>query len=378
MKTIGIDGRFYGEAGPGRYVKNIVTFLEKVDKDNKYIVFLRPKGMEEYKPENPNFTKQLADYKWYSWGEQIGFLVRLVSNKLDLFYVPHFNFPVLYPGKLVTAIPDLIMHTYSTEKGTTLPKPYFRFKKFVYKLVVRLAVKRSYKVIVPSFDVLNDFLKVFPQYPRNKYIVAVEGVDPAFLNQEYSEESVNTKVEGKYLLYISSMYEHKNVPRLVNAFKILRDKYKLDLKLVLAGKKDKYSLAVEDLVNSLGLQGYVLIPGNKAPVSDNESKYYRQNALLYVFPSLKEGFSLTPLEAQSFGLPCIISDIPVHREIYKDTVAYFDPENEEDIAAKIAALLANEQLQKELIEKGLSHYKKFDWTKTAEITKSVFDNALKN
>jgi len=376
MKTIGIDGRFYGEAGPGRYVKNIIESLEKVDTKNKYIVFLRPKGMELYVPSNPNFSKKLADYKWYSWGEQLGFLIKIITSKLDLLYVPHFNFPVLYFGQLVTAIPDLIMHTFSTEKGTTLPKSYFRFKKFIYTIVVSLAVRRSYKVIVPSFDVRNDFEKAFPKTPVDKYVVAVEGVDPVFLDQTVDETQVNLHPEEPYLLYISSMYEHKNVPRLVQAFKIIKENYPSSLKLYLIGKKDKYSLAVEELVKSMGLQKDILLPGNTKPVTDIETKYFRKHALLYVFPSLKEGFSLTPIEAQSFELPCIISDIPVHREIYQDTVAYFNPENVEDMAVKILSLLNNEEQRAELIEKGKYHYKKFNWINTAEITKNVFEAAL--
>jgi hypothetical protein len=44
MKTIGIDARFYGEAGPGRYTKAIIEHLEKIDKTNKYYIFLRKRG----------------------------------------------------------------------------------------------------------------------------------------------------------------------------------------------------------------------------------------------------------------------------------------------------------------------------------------------
>ncbi|EKD95460.1 MAG: hypothetical protein ACD_24C00483G0001, partial [uncultured bacterium] len=85
---------------------------------------------------------------------------------------------MLYPGKLVTAIPDIIMHSFSTERGTTLPKFYFRFKKWVYKIVVYWAVKRSFKVIVPSQDVKADFIKAYPTVSPDKFVVAYEGVDP--------------------------------------------------------------------------------------------------------------------------------------------------------------------------------------------------------
>lgn len=374
MKTIGIDARFYGEAGPGRYVKNILSGLEKADSTNKYIVFMRTKGFDQYNPVNSKFIKVLADYKWYTWGEQVGFLIKLLSYKLDLFYVPHFNFPILYPGKLVTAIPDLIMHTFSTERGTTLPRPYFKFKKLMYRFVVLAAVIRSIKIIVPSVDVLNDFLRVFTFTKKSKYIVATEGVDPLFLATANSNKTYTNLHERPYLLYISSMYEHKNVPRFLKAFKLLRDKYSQDVDLILIGKKDKYSLDIEQQVSNLNLQEFVFIPGNKAPVSDEETIAYRKFATLYVFPSLKEGFSLTPMEAQCLGLPCVISNIPVHKEIYEDSVSYFDPEDPEDIAAQINEVLQNENLRNLLIEKGYQQYKKYSWDLTAKLTLDTFNS----
>ena len=95
VKVIGIDARFYGEAGPGRYVKNIIKHLEKIDHNNKYKIFLRKKAFSLYTPTNPNFEKVLADFTWYSFEEQFVFLKVLLKAKLNLLYIPHFNIPVL-------------------------------------------------------------------------------------------------------------------------------------------------------------------------------------------------------------------------------------------------------------------------------------------
>ena len=97
------------------------------------------------------------------------------------------------------------------------------------------------------------------------------------------------------------------------------------------------------------------------------------NTCLYVFPSFKEGLSLTPLEAQAVGLPCVISDIPCHKEVFEDSVIYFDPNSKEDMAQKIADVLVDVALQKRLIELGYAQVKKFDWLQTAKLTLEVFD-----
>lgn len=380
LMRIGIDARFYGDAGPGRYAKSIVEHLEAADKTNEYFIYLRPKGFKAYIPSNPNFKKIPADYKCYSWDEQIRFLFLLLKGKLDLFYVPHFNIPVLYPGKLVTAIPDIIMHTYSTEKGTTLFMPYFLFKKFVYKFVVWWAVIRSKKVIVPSKDVINDFNKVYPSVDVDKYVLAYEGFDPTFGKVEAGHTDVLIKygIKKPYLLYISSMYEHKNVHRLIDAFKILTTKFNYIGQLVLVGKVDKYSQEIHERIKGEGLSDRVILPGMLTYVTDEETVALRKNADAYVFPSLKEGFSLTPLEAQFFKLPCVISDIPCHKEIYRDSVEYFDPLNVNEMAEKIHHVLEDAALRESLKKKGIENIDNYSWESAAQITLKVFNDALKN
>ena len=381
MKIIGIDARFYGKAGPGRYTKNIIKHLEKVDGDNKYFVILRKDNYDDYIPSNPNFEKVLADYPWYSWQEQIPFLFKVLSLKLDLYYVPHFNIPVLYPKKIVTAIPDLIMHTFSTEKGTTLWKPYFKFKKFVYKLVFRWSVVRSFRVIVPTDEVFRDFKSVYPSIPDEKFVVATEGIDPDLTSVkiENTEEVLEKYgIKKPFLLYLSSMYEHKNVPRLLEAFKILLEKKYFDGQLVLIGKKDKFSEGILELIGDMKLGDRVLMPGMDTFVPDEDTVALRKEAEVYVFPALKEGFSLTPLEAQFYGLPCVISDIPCHKEVYGDSVLYFDPYNVEDIVEKIRQMLEDSDLRGSFIKKGYERIKIYSWSNTAEKTLEVFKQALGN
>jgi len=274
------------------------------------------------------------------------------------------------------------MHRFSTEKGTTLWVPYFRFKKFVYKFVVLWAVLRTYKNICPSNDVKEDFIREYSFINKDKFIVSYEGIDPDLLDNPSDKKAKDTLnkygVKSPYLLYVSSMYEHKNVIRLVEAFRILVDKYGYNGNLVLVGKGDKFSERVNERVEELNLQDKVYIPGLKNFIADDEVTAFRKGSSIYVFPSLKEGFSLTPLEAQYYSIPCVISNIPCHKEIYGDSVEYFDPKNVESIATAINKTLKDKKLQNELIKKGKENIKRYDWMNTARDTLDVFNEILNN
>jgi glycosyltransferase involved in cell wall biosynthesis len=115
------------------------------------------------------------------------------------------------------------------------------------------------------------------------------------------------------------------------------------------------------------------MPGLKNYITDEEVVALRKAARLYVFPSLKEGFSLTPLEAQAIGLPCLISDIPCHREIYGDSVAYFDPNNVGDMVNSINKIL---EKPNNLIDKGYLNSSKYNWYNTGVQTCSIIKQAV--
>lgn len=383
---IGIDARFYGEAGPGRYVKAIIQHLEMIDDKNEYVIFSNKLGFEEYTPKNKNFKKKLANYSWYSFDEQTRYLAAILKAKLDLYYVPHFNFPILYPKKLVTAIPDMIMHTYTSEKGTTLPVWYFRLKRFVYRFVFWWTVFRSYKVIVPSDSVLKDFVTHIKYISKEKYVRAYEGVDPDLLKPVDNPEKVLEKygVKQPYLLHVSSMYEHKNIEGLLEMYKILEDKYGFNGQFVFVCKKDKFSERVYKDIVEKGLEDKIIIPAfvkevpekQKIVVTDEELTAFRMKASAYVFASFSEGFSLTTLEGMAHGLPAAISNIPVHKEIHEDAVLYFDPKNPEDMAEKVNIILTDDGVREDLKRKGNALLEKYSWVKTAKITLDVFEEAL--
>lgn len=382
---IGIDARLYHSAGPGRYTRNLISELEKIDKENDYIIFVTKSGSESYKPKNPRFKKWIADYKIYSVEEQTVFLKDLIQARLDLLHVPHFNIPILYPRKIVVTIHDLIMHKFAGKKATTLPTPSYYVKNIAYKLVTIFATRKASKIIVPSETVKKDILDFYKGLDAKKIVVTYEGVDETLLKlspvdtKSSSVRLEEMKIVNRYLLYVGSSYVHKNLNALLIAYRDFLSRYGKTVHLVIAGKIDNFSQRLAGFAHALQLDGKVIFPARYSEseyVKEEDLAILYKNATAYVFPSLSEGFSITPLEAQAFGVPVILSDIPTHKEIFGDSALYFNPSSVIEMSEAFSKMMSDDVLRSDLIKKGAENVKKYSWRSMAEKTLHAYEESV--
>lgn len=373
IMRIGIDARFFGSLGKGlgRYTQKLIEHLEKIDTENRYYVFLRRENFEEYQPANPNFEKVLADYQWYSFAEQFGFPLLLRKHKLDLMHFPHFNVPIFYFGRFVITIHDLILLHFPTLRATTLYPLWYWVKFRAYKLAIFSAILRGEKVITVSEFTKKDILSEYP-IAEHKVAVTYEACEDLPADGPVSTERILTKygIIKPYLLYVGNAYPHKNLERLLTAFKaLLRDKKELNL--VLVGKEDYFYARLKEFVAREKIEN-VRFPGF---VTDEELDVVYGDALTYVFPSLYEGFGLPPLEAMSRGIPVVSSRSACMPEILGDSAYFMDGESEEDICKALARVVADEAVRKELIVKGCIQVQKYSWSGMAKQTLEIYQAA---
>jgi len=92
----------------------------------------------------------------------------------------------------------------------------------------------------------------------------------------------------------------------------------------------------------------------------------------FVWPSLHEGFGLPPLEAMACGTPVLTSNSASLPEVVGDAALMADPENTQDIADQMRALVTDDALRRTLREKGLRRVREFTWQRTAERTAEVY------
>ena len=157
-----IDARLYGleNAGLGRYTMNLVEELSKIDPKNEYVLLLRRKYFDSLTLP-ANWKKVLADVKHYSLAEQFKLSTLIKKENPDLTHFVHFNMPVIFKGKFIVTIHDMLMHKFAGLSATTLPAPLYFFKQLIYRFVFRKAILDSQKIIVPSDAVKKEILDYY-------------------------------------------------------------------------------------------------------------------------------------------------------------------------------------------------------------------------
>jgi glycosyltransferase involved in cell wall biosynthesis len=246
----------------------------------------------------------------------------------------------------------------------------------MYKLTISSAVRKGKKIIVPSMNTKKDLQRIL-KVKSNKISIIHDGIVFPLSEARLSKVDLEKELEIKnpYILYVGRFAPHKNLPRLLEAFHLLKNKYNINHQLVLVGSKDKDYLSLKQKVAQLSLKDAVVFTGFLKDENLFE-RLYREASLL-ILPSLYEGFGLPVLEAMSRGVPVACSNTFSLLEIAGNAAQFFKPENPKDIADSIYKVLTDNILKEGLINKGLKQYKKFSWAKTARKTLSVYKDVIK-
>jgi glycosyltransferase involved in cell wall biosynthesis len=374
---IGIDARLWNETGVGRYIRNLVWNLQEIDNINTYVLFVKkgirntPRGTgQELGIRNKNWKVVETDIRWHTLKEQIEFSNVLESEHLDLVHFPYFSIPIRYNRPFVITIHDLIIHHYPTGKASTLPSPLYYAKLFGYKYVIKKAAQKAQKVITVSNATKEEIVKHL-HVPKDKVVVTYEGVETSSNPQkEIATPFDRLRARNdEYFLYVGNAYPHKNLERLIDAFKLIVNEFP-EVKLVLVGKDDYFYRHLREKVKATGIEKFVIFAGF---VSEEELQNYYHYAIATIVPSLMEGFGLPGLEAMKAGSLVLSSDIPSLREIYQGAALYFDPLAVDSLHATIREVLTEKEIYHSYIAEGKKRVNFFSWKKMAEQTLKIYE-----
>ena len=168
----------------------------------------------------------------------------------------------------------------------------------------------------------------------------------------------------KLVLSVGAVQRRKNIARLVKAFELLPDNWRL----ALAGAPNGFG-APEELraVEESPARSRIDVLGY---VSSTQLDALYRRASIFAFPSLDEGFGMPILDAMAHGVPVMTSNCSAMPEVAGDAALLVDPLN---IGDALLSLATNESLRENLIRRGLERIKQFTWDSAVEKTWAVYD-----
>lgn len=366
---IGIDLQVLGQrpwTGVGKYVHHLSEALKGLKTQHEFIFF----------PPSPRGIPLLTNHFLRARQMQ--------QAKLDVLHGPANVLPLFFSvrtTRCVVTVHDLAIYKY--------PEWFPSGQWFSTKVVVPRSIKKADAIIVPSEATKRDLVELF-RIGENKIHVIAHGVEERFFKISNQFPNIN---DQKYILFVGTVEERKNVGRLIEAYRGLAEDIRAEYKLVIAGshpRNSRYEIRDTDI----RFLDYV---------SDEDLPSLYQNAALFVYPSLYEGFGLPVLEAMAAGVPVVTSKDSAMAGFAGSDAILVDPCSVEEIQDAMQQMLGplsgpltpadygralslkgrgvkgdyalwrDEAYSSQISTAGIDFARKFNWEKTARETLRVYE-----
>ncbi len=361
---IGVDARPLSipATGIGRYCRELLTRL--FDSPHEWFLYTdRP--LVEPLPEAANVTIRHGNMHrrlLSTFYAQAVFPGWARKDQLDLFWSPRHHLPIGLPAdmKKVVTIHDLVWMEY--------PETMTRFGSILERALMPRSIRVSDQIICPSSSTARDVAARFKVPSARLHAIALAGfIDCG--GQSLADSPV--KGHKPYILTVGTLEPRKNLKYSLQAYANLVHQRGCDHQLYLIGGQG-WGGDIRQLIKDLKLEGRVSVLGR---LSDKELCQWYAHADIFLMPSLYEGFGLPLIEAMSFGVPVITSNISSMPEVAGDGGILVDPLSVDDIKAAIHKLCSDADLRNVLSVKAKARAEQFSWEKTAEQTLAVLESA---
>jgi glycosyltransferase involved in cell wall biosynthesis len=358
---IAIDIRRMTEFGVGTYIRNVVRTLGRLDHENEFLLIGSPTKVEEIGALPPNFrTVPLltSDRSVRGYRE---FRAALQGLRCDLVHIPNlFSVPRLLPCPYVMTVHDMLEHMSRAREQSGF------WRSFHFQMTKRVLAGAARIFAVSNFT-RNEIEKLF-EIPPDRVEVVYNAIDERFLHGHASAADRDLiarryQVTYPFLLYAGRISPHKNVVRMIEAFSALkteleRDEAYPDLKLIIIGDDLSGNPDLRRTVVRSGVQNDVRFLGF---VPIEVLRIFYDEAKIFVFPSLYEGFGLPPLEAMAHGTPVVTSNVSSLPEVVGNAAVLVNPENVFEIMRALHCTLMDKAMRDRMKERGYQQAAKFSW-----------------
>ena len=374
-----IDARRVRDFGIGTYIRSLVHALSRIDEENHYTVITGAGEARVWGALPDNFHIAIYARDDHAYADHLLFPLFLRRLKPDLVHIPLNRVPLLMIRPYVVTIHDMVNLFYDERKLSAVHMYLRRFR-------FRRGLTRASRVIAVSEATKRDVENLL-DVPPGRITRVYNAPDPGFLGRDPAAGEEERRrimeryqIDRPFLLYAGAIRHHKNIPRLVEAFAVLREQLAAhpvygDLRLVIIGDTISQYPAVRQAVLKSKMEHAVRFLGF---VPFETLRCFYEAAAAFVFPSRHEGFGLPPLEAMACGTPVVTSNVSSLPEVTGDAAMLVNPGNVFDIARGIREVLTDEPLRAELIRRGRAQAARFSWERSARQVLQIYQDVARD
>lgn len=281
----------------------------------------------------------------------------LLNKKYDIFHPTYYNpyfLRYLNNNPFVITVYDLTQEVYPN---------LFSSKDKVANYKKEL-INKANKIIAISHNTKIDLINYY-HIEEKKIEVIYLGIS---LTSEVDAIPNNINLPKNFILYVGNRFSYKNFNFFVESITplLLKD----DSLYVVCAGGGRFTEKEKKLFENLSITNKVL----RYDVNDVFLRFLYENARVFVFPSLYEGFGIPILEAFQYGCPLIVSNTSCFPEIAGDAAVLIDPFSKSSIKSSVEKLIYNESIRNTLIKKGYFRIQKYSWENTAKKTKTLYES----
>ncbi len=320
--------------------------------DQFYLFFDRPYDEQFLIAENVHavhvFPPSRHPILWKIWFDR-SMAKALRKHRIDVFFSPD-GFT-----SMTTEVPQLLVIHDLTYLH--YPASMKRGHLSYYQKMMPLFYKKADRIVAVSKTTRDDIVAHFGRKPDQEIAVAYNALPE---QKPYPSRSI---ISEDYILYLGSIHPRKNIIRLIQAYNDFREKQPSKrIKLVLAGRKAFGNDTLDTVLEQLRFKEDIIFLG----AVDEETKYnLLQQARLFVYVSLFEGFGIPLLEAMAAGIPIVHSDDPALMEVGNKIGKVAKSTDVNDISSAIVDALTDEDWRRQAVKDGKDRMADFSWDESA-------------
>lgn len=370
---IGIDARaakWYRGTGIGTYTYQLINNLNKIDNDNDYLIFTPDNS--DLLNLNDNFKiKKVDSLGSENFWDEVRVPNILSDNNMELYHVPQ-NGVGLSPCvncKKVITLHDII----PLKMPETVSDRYLR----IFNDEMPEILDNCDGIITVSEYSKNDIAGAY-NFPKEKiyvtHLAAEDIYHPMSKCKSQAYIKYKYKIDSNFILYVGGFSPRKNILGLIDAFSLIPEAKRSNLKLVIVGKK---GISYEKYLNraiELGISDHIIFTGF---IKLNDLPFFYNACEMLVYPSFYEGFGLPPLEAMACGTPVISSNVTSLPEVCNNSALLVNPYDIDDLSNAMQRILDNSFLMLIMVKKSIARSKDFSFQKTSIDTIKAYESIIK-